>query len=459
MSSIVRCDLLARLGTRVGSDNGRVDQFQEKACVAVLLFRVAGFVVTGTLAHKRRRRVVAVGVTLIIALSTLSFYFFGPMFAPSLPMTAFRDRRFLVATNSGVFQSAKISSAKVEWQTMVDSAVGTAALSPDGRLLAYIRVAQTAPPETTVRIMNLETGQSKVVRVDATTKLVHSMDWAPDSSAMIFLTSIKNQTLYMTDALYLVTADGGLTKLTEAAREKYSSPACGVSEVFGELSARWIARGVLAVDQFSGPFPGTVACSVMMLFPDHTYFLHVNRAANQSRVNADSAWEVAAAIPPGDKAIIYRSVQDHFEWYIANSDYFQTLDVRTLTKLEACAYPLHDIAFCPFLDSGHAASPDGSQFAWLSGNSIRILNLTSLQITLLTEDNTKLLKFPQSENWRLQALVWSPDGTMLGLLLSHSDQDKLVLDVGVIIVASRNSANLGRVTNAGDGLLAFGLTT
>jgi len=420
--------------------------------------------------RRKRGVILVVAVIFVVVGSVFAFYtYILPQPTPQPVPEAFAGRNFLVVTGSGVYLSERDSSGRASWRMLVDGLFHEAALSLDGRKLAYVKLQKNILPENIVHLLDLETKQSRSIVLDEQDGAAQELSWSPDSSALTFLTNGRRHVLYM------LAANGKeLTRLALAAKQWYVRVPCGVpctegAFVYGDLSAKWVIRGMLVVNQFTGPFPGLVGGTTIAA--DHTYFLRVN---DSSTVSAPSVWStswwpahapsepavwyVAALVPPGDKVVIYRSMQGRYEWYVADVDYFRNPSVAVLTKIDACDYPRNGENLCPLETNLVAASPDGKLLAWAAGDQIGVLDLASLKIDLLTKEDTDLLAF-SDENWGASAVAWAPNGSELGVLLFHWDTNTVrTWHVSALDVATRRSASIGRVMNATSDFLAFGLS-
>jgi hypothetical protein len=418
----------------------------------------------------RHKRVLLVAAALIIIV-TLSVVFYALRSPPPQPIpSAFAGRDFLVVTQSGVYLSERDSSGYAAWRKMDDGPISGADLSPNGRMVAYVKLPDRPYLESfqgnAVHILDIVTGQSRSITLadlDGTTFCRGSLycfwlAWSPDSSALAVLTERQRHILYM------LAADAWKPiELAVAASQPYTStPICGAGTaitcsqpvaVYGELSAKWAARGVMEVSQFTGPFPEELPAGsypLGVIPADHAYYLNVNNLTKANKLPALSEWTVASTIPPGDKAIMYRSVQAQYEWYVADAKYFQDLDIAALTRIKACDN------LCPTAPSIYAASPDGRLFSWrTSATRIGVLNLTSLEVEQFTEENADVLRLPQ--DWGVGALAWAPNDTTLGMLLGHSENNESVWDIAALDVSCHRGVSLGRVTNVTSSLMAFGL--
>lgn len=344
----------------------------------------------------------------------------------------------LVAVPSGVFISEQNASGIAKWKLLVEGTIRYAVLSPDRSLLAYVKNDNSSGVDA-VFVLDLVKGLSKELFTleKEDSQIFSSLDWSPDSSTMLYVTLGERHAMFIAN----MTAKPTMLLLARSAPYCLGSAYCPKPfEVFGELQGRWGTRDVIVVQQFDGPFPGTIGSTAGRIVPaNRTYFLSIDRLPGTIvEVEPSKRWFVISAVLPGERAVLHDQNDD---WFIVQSKYFREQNEGALVKIEACKATQRTtqtrcnpgIGFGGWPAPAPALSANGRNLALLLSQFEKIgdvwsaypsnalgtlgtLNLESHQIESLPEVDAGESAAPFKQSRGFKGLAWAPSGEKLAIL-------------------------------------------
>jgi len=339
----------------------------------------------------------------------------------------------LVNTLKAVYRLDMRNSAKPQWELFMNESVKSSRISPDGRYLAYNL------PESGIYIMDMATGESRILLKHHESLSVSCISWSPDGSRISYQAN-ENYVLDLSGRRQLV--DRPRPSQLYTVRGKPGVTA----DVHGEFGClTWAGASTLLYQRFLGPWPRSTN---LTCFGDSCWGTIDADTTTVATLTADGVrlrnlpqrWLVEKASP---NAVLLRDEEKRGFHLVQSSDlqtaggkrptllafcetskcretYFSPDGTQVAFLVESSGYDTSIVLVDVATTETHTPIPLGiryiSDFAWFPGGKEMILRQNDLISTLDLQTRIERRILAGSTSLLMWGTAWSRDAKYLAVL-------------------------------------------